>query len=78
MKPKIFYNAKRKKRETPVVRNRLTKEQREQIIDLLEYYHPPTYREIARECCCSISTISEVKKKYCQDSPKFYGNVLCS
>jgi len=56
--------------------NRLTDEQREQIIALLEYYQPLSLREIARECFCSVSTILNIKKKYCKDSPKFYGNVF--
>lgn len=53
----------------------LTDEQREEIIALLEYYEPMSLREIAREYGCSNVTVLDIKRKYCKDSPKFYGNI---
>jgi DNA-directed RNA polymerase specialized sigma subunit len=55
---------------------KLTNEQREEIIALLEYYEPLSLREIARECGTSNVTVLNIKKKYCKESPRFYGHLF--
>jgi DNA invertase Pin-like site-specific DNA recombinase len=76
MKPLKFHGIS-KTYNRPLEKNRyLTEEQREKIIDLLEYYEPMSLREIAKECGTSNVTVLNIKRKYCKNSPKFYGNVF--